>query len=184
MMQMSLAALTLSILLHASSALAQTSPAIGHAALGCGDPKVKFDVKAGKSGGVAHTDPAKALVYLIEDDFNFPGPPTPTTRVAIDGQWVGANHGNSYFAVPISPGSHDLCTSWQNLKLTRGSRSAGRHFTAKPGGVYFFEVKNSRYPSKTSFAPDTVDVTVDHLDPNEGRILISNFKLSTSRPKS
>jgi len=37
-----------------------------------------------------------------------------TTRVGIDGAWVGAIEGNSYFSVVIAPGEHNLCSDVQS----------------------------------------------------------------------
>ncbi len=79
----------------------------------CGDDKVKFKVDRQK-GQPAPTLPGsdKALIVFVEElDKNQPilGPP-PTTRVGLDGAWVGANQGNSYFAIPIAAGEHHVCT--------------------------------------------------------------------------
>jgi hypothetical protein len=118
------------------SAIAQSnSTPIG--APGCGDPQIKFDVKTNKS---QHPDaqPAsgKALVYFLEDDDAFESFPKPTTRIGVDGVWVGANHGDSYLSFAIDPGEHHLCASWQSF-VALGSRetSGAAHFTAEAGNV-------------------------------------------------
>jgi hypothetical protein len=62
---------------------------------GCGDPNTKFAVKTTKSQHSGHLnatqpDSRKALVYFVEDDTGFESRPKPTTRIGVDGQWVGA----------------------------------------------------------------------------------------------
>ena len=54
-----------------------------------------------------------AVVYFIENDAEFTSTPKPTTRMGIDGRWVGATHGNSYLFMTVDPGEHHLCASWQ-----------------------------------------------------------------------
>ena len=106
--------LLLTISLLTSSVFAQDKPTDGAAAPGCGEPKMKFEVKTEKSQHPAQTDVGKAMVYFIENDSQFDSFPSPTTRMGIDGEWVGATHGNSYFSVSVDPGEHHLCASWQS----------------------------------------------------------------------
>ena len=37
-----------------------------------------------------------------------------TTKVALDGAWIGANHSNSYLAFAVAPGERHLCVNWQS----------------------------------------------------------------------
>ena len=53
---------------------------------------------------LAAPEPGKARAYFIQDARAF------TTNFGVDGAWVGANNGNSYFSVSIEPGLHHLCT--------------------------------------------------------------------------
>ena len=88
------------ISLITSSVFAQDKLTGGAGASGCGEPKTKFEVKMEKSQHPPQTDAGKALVYFIENDSQFDSFPSPTTRMGIDGEWVGATHGNSYFTYP------------------------------------------------------------------------------------
>ena len=45
-----------------------------------------------------------------------------TTRVGLDGIWVGANHGKSYFFVLVNPGDHHLCVAQQTMLKTSSKR--------------------------------------------------------------
>ena len=180
------AILACSILLQTYPALAQNNPPGSEGIPGCGNPKIKFDVKTSSSGSVAKPDPGKATVYFIEDDQNFNSIPKPTTRLGIDGEWAGATHGNSYLLVSVNPGVHHLCASWQSSlpALGQGNQMAAAHFTAEPGGVYYFQVKNSLVARAGQ--PDSsgiASITLTPLDSDEGQLQANRFKLSVSQPK-
>src|SRR5208283_5801278 len=105
--------LLLALLLFALPAFAQTT-ATPAAAPGCGSEDYKFDVKTDKGKHPQfQPDSSKALLYFIEDDSNFESIPKPTTRIGLNGQWIGATHGNSYFSISVNPGEHHLCAGWQ-----------------------------------------------------------------------
>jgi hypothetical protein len=80
------------ILLLASLASAQDLGAPG-----CGDANAKFAVKSEKEPHQFQPEPGKALVVFLQDDSEFNSRPRPTTRMGIDGAWVGATQSNSYF---------------------------------------------------------------------------------------
>jgi hypothetical protein len=42
-------------------------------------------------------DAGKALIYFLQDDTHFNSRARPSTLVGLDGQWIGATSGNSYF---------------------------------------------------------------------------------------
>jgi hypothetical protein len=137
---------------------------------GCGPPVVKFGVTTGREHHPAQPEAGKALVYFIQDDSYFSKLPRPTTRMGIDGEWVGATHANSYSYVSVDPGVHHLCASWQPTDLDHGTGTL--HFAAEAGGIYFFTVKNR-----------ITNISFVSSDSDEGQFLISRFVLSTSRPK-
>ena len=170
----------LAVLLLAASAFAQTSSTTPMAAPGCGAADVKFSVKTDKSQHpAAQAEAGKAMVYIIEDDTEFESYPRPTTRLGLDGQWIAANHGNSYSYFSVDPGEHHLCASWQGTVIV-GARntSAAAHFTAEAGKVYFFTVKN-KWLREHGFTR----VDLSPIDSDEGQLLASKYPLSTSRPK-
>lgn len=128
---------------------------------------------------VAKPDAEKAVVYFVEDDSEFGTVPKPTTRIGLDGAWVGATHGNSYFYVPVDPGEHHLCASWQTAVVVfQGHQTAAAHFTAEPGGVYYFEVRNT-------WARDvgTARIRLKLLDSDEGQLLAGKYSFSTFHEK-
>jgi hypothetical protein len=165
--------------LFTALAVAQNSPGGNTDAPGCGESKIKFAVETDKEKHTPQPEATKALVYFIEDDSNFGSTPKPTTKIGIDGEWVGAIHGNSYFYVSVDPGVRHLCASWQSIVLLgRGRRSAAAHFTAEAGGVYYFEVKNSYWLEQ-----GTLDMTFGPLDSDQGQLLANKFSYSVSHPK-
>ena len=50
-------------------------------------------------------------------------------KLAVDGAWVGANHGNSYFSVSVEPGEHHVCVTLQSSLVAQRVELA--HFTAE-----------------------------------------------------
>jgi Protein of unknown function (DUF2846) len=167
------------LILTSSAAFAQEQPTGTAIAPGCGPSNAKFEVKTdAHQHPVTRPEGGKALVYFIEDDTKFLSRPRPTTRVGVDGTWVGAAHNNSYLYFSVAPGEHHLCASWQTtVALGAGHKTAAAHFTAEDGGVYYFRVKNSwnrEYPADIEFGP---------LDSDEAQLLMSKFSLSTSHPK-
>jgi len=161
-----------------TSVFAQTTPA-GAGAPGCGESNAKFDVKTEKSQHPAPTDAGRALVYFIENDSQFDSFPSPTTRIGVDGEWVGATHGNSYFYSSVNPGVHHLCASWQKAVLAlQGRQTAAAHFTAEAGGVYYFEIKNTWHRDHGAG-----DISLRPLDSDEGQLLANKFSFSTFQPK-
>ncbi|MGB8062863.1 MAG: hypothetical protein WCF26_13270 [Candidatus Sulfotelmatobacter sp.] len=100
----------------------------------CGNDKVKFAVKIEEGQPVpAGPVEGKAQIVFIESENQPIGPfMHATVRLGMDGAWVGANYGNSYFALTVDPGVHHLCASWEGKNVDATS------FTADPGQVYYF----------------------------------------------
>ena len=171
--------LVVTIFLAASPVFAQDNATGGAGAPGCGAPNAKFAVKTEKGQHPAQAEAGKALVYVIEDDSDFDSRPKPTTRMGVDGQWVGATHGNSYFFSSVDPGVHHLCASWQStVILGQGLKTAAAHFTAEAEGVYYFEVKNTWWLDHGS-----AGMSLKPLDSDEGQVLANKFSFSTFQPK-
>jgi hypothetical protein len=167
-------------LLFTSPALAQNRLSDTAIAPGCGAEDAKFAVKTEKrQHPVTQPDAGKALVYFVEDDSEFGSSPKPTTRAGLDGKWVGATHGNSYFYFTVDPGEHHLCASWQTtVVLGQGHKTAAAHFTAEAGSVYYFRVKNTWMRDL-----GVAVISLKPLDTDEGLLLASKFSLSNFHPK-
>jgi hypothetical protein len=153
----------------ASFAIAQDKPVT--LAPGCGAQGVKFEVKTIKGQQpAAQPESGKALVYFFQDDSELPLKPRPTTRLGMDGDWLGATHGDSYFYFSAARGIHHLCVSWQATEIAN-ARTAALHFTAEAGGIYYFGVR------------DRLGISFHPLDSDEGQFLLTRLTFSTSHPK-
>jgi hypothetical protein len=95
----------------------------------CGKDAAKFDVtkKAGQPVPAAPAAGKAQIIFFEDGDF------IATARFGMDGVWVGADKGNSYFAVDVSPGLHHLCGNLQG----KGQFDL-IPIRVEPGKVYFF----------------------------------------------
>jgi len=147
---------------------------------GCGPDPEHFDVKTTKNQHPEMKNEAdKAVIYFLQDDLEFESIPRPVVRLGIDSKWVGATHGTSYLATTVEPGEHHLCASWQtNVTIGQPKQGAALHFTAEAGKSYFFSARDRWFRDHGSFP-----MKFDTLDTDEGRLLISQFAVATSKPK-
>ena len=139
---------------------------------GCGPDPIHFDVTMDKhQHPLAQPDSGNAVVYVFEVDLTRQG--LPTTRVGVDGKWVGGNVagalGDSYLFFSIAPGNHRLCSNWQG----HPQLGAAVDFTAEDGKSYFFRARIS--PSD--------GFTLAQVPEAEGNFLIASHGLSNSREK-
>src|ERR1039458_8277054 len=91
------------LMLLTLSAFAQQEAPVAAA---CGPKDVKFEAKLDDSQHtLAQPEAGKTLVYFIQDigAVNCIGG-CMTTRIGLDGAWVGANQHNSYFSMSVEPG--------------------------------------------------------------------------------
>ncbi len=95
-------------------------------------------------------------------------------KLAMDGAWVGANHGNSYFSVSVEPGEHHVCVTLQSSFVAQRVELA--HFTAEAGKTYYY-----RSELVTSRSVELLEL--DPIDSDQGKYLIDSFPLSVSTPK-
>jgi hypothetical protein len=182
---------TLLVFLMASAILAQAQTPDTRLAPSCGPNEVKFNVKTTKNPHqVGQPESGKALVYFIEDNSEYDAHPRPTTRAGVDGEWVGAAQGNSYFYFSVDPGEHHLCASWQTWVgpgVDAAHKTAALHFTVEAGGVYYFRAKNIcrlNYSSDSHPATRTRPmINLELLDNDEGQLLTNTYLLSTFQQK-
>lgn len=165
------------MMLLAASAFAQDRSAVV-AASACGPKGINFDVKRDES---QHTlsppEPGKARVYFIQDlgTVSCLGACL-TTKIGLDGTWVGAHQYNSYFSVSVEPGEHHVCANPQSHFASANHTLALAHFTAEAGKVYYFRTR--AFSSKTQGLFD-----LDSIDSDQAKYLIASYPLSVSHPK-
>jgi hypothetical protein len=161
-----------SILLFAASAVAQAASAVPAP---CPSENISFKVKLDDSQHtLAQPEPGKAQVYFIHDAGTNSQLGYPTVKLAIDGVWIGANHGNSYLSASVAPGDHHVCVNLQSTLVAQRVEMA--HFTAEAAKVYYYRTRlvMSRTVELLELAP---------LDSDQGTYLIASFPLSVSTPK-
>jgi hypothetical protein len=151
----------------------------------CGSDKTQFDVKTQKHAP-APAPPAEGkaqIVFLETMDRNLGcwSCGSPTSRIGMDGGWVGANQGNSWFAIDVAPGEHHLCTDWQSAFGTLKKKIGMAEFTAEAGKTYYFEVK-VRIKEVGSDNSSDVDRDLDfaQISDDEGKFRLQSAALATS----
>lgn len=61
-------------------------------------------------------------------------------RVGMDGRWIAATNGQSWFAVNADPGMRHLCVYWPSKWGPDPTRTYANLVDAKPGNVYYFRI--------------------------------------------
>lgn len=170
------------VLLFSVSAFAQDL-SLTTAESACGPAHVQFVIKTSNSDHpqLALPDPGKALVYVVEDQ-KFKVVNDVTTRIGVDGTWVGANRGNSYFSFSVEPGKHHLCADWISGFLPGGRLVSLTSFTAESGAVYYLRTRTSSSPPSGK-AGDGASIDLEFVNADEGRLLVASSGLSQSQPK-
>ena len=175
--------LMLSLLLaYASRGFAVTLPP------SCGDEKIKFDVKTQKGAlPPAAPDPGKAQLVFVEtmdkgDKYHHCLACDATTRVGVDGMWVGADHGDSYFTFSVDPGPHSVCVNWQSISSGESRQVSTLDVDAQAGNVYYFQiavvVHEAQQPQYSVY-----NMMLAPLPPDSGSMLVQRSALSSWTPK-
>ncbi len=99
-----------------------------------------------------------------------------TSRVAVDGDWVGANHHNSYFSLAVDPGEHHLRVRQQASIEPEPHSMALAHFAAEAGKVYYFQARMVAGRPGVLF-------DLDLIDSDMGKYFVATLPLSLSHQK-
>ena len=168
-MKVLLAALLLSCL-----AFAQDQTAISAAEAACGPKTTKFEVTPDTTQHPTPTaDSGKALVYVVQDFGQYQCQGCVISKVGLDGEWAGANKGNSYIFFTVEPGEHHLCLNWQSRLELRSRAFAVADLTAEVGRTYYFR-------ARTFSGQRGIEVSFD-LDPingDQGKLLVAESAYS------
>ncbi|HET9804321.1 MAG TPA: DUF2846 domain-containing protein [Candidatus Acidoferrum sp.] len=157
-------------LLGSLPALAQDQAAAALTAAGCGPTSQSFDVKTTDSQHpVSQPEAGKALVYFAVNYYA-----APTMRMGVDGTWMGANNGRSYFFFQVAPGEHNFCVAWQSRAYKKTALSAGEaiHLTVEAGKTYYLRLTS-----------DNTRLHLELSDEAEGHFLVGTSLYATSQPK-
>jgi hypothetical protein len=161
------------------STFALNPAALANPQSACGQSDVHFDIKKDNGEHVGQAEAGRALVYVIQDE-DHPDciKCDVTTRVGLDGSWIGANNGDSYFFFSVDPGEHHLCANRQPEIGVSTKPIALLSFTAEARKTYYFRVHAiygaDRGASYSDFAP---------VDSDEAQYLISITAYANSRVK-
>lgn len=183
-MKAALIVILLAILSAASGFAQELSVAAAESACGPADTQFAIKIKLGPRA-LQQPDPGKALVYVIEDQ-KFSAINDVTARVGLDGVWVGANRGDSYFFFSVEPGEHHLCTDWISGFLRDGRLVSLAPLTAEAGKTYFFRVRTSGGKGSIAdnhWSADGASIDLDPVNSDQGKLLIASSALSVSHPK-
>ena len=157
--------------------------AAARTAAGCGPSDAEFDVKTdNKQHPVSHPEPGKALVYFLHVESQDGGVINKgwvTSRVGMDGAWVGANHGKSYFFLSVDPGEHAACSDWQSSLKTYSRQSAALNFRAEAGKSYYIRTTIIEITALQRIPAMKIEL----IDEADGQLLISSSALSTAHQK-
>jgi hypothetical protein len=170
-------------LVTVSPAFAQSQTAADlRTAAGCGSVKTHFDVKIDKSQHAGRQpDADKALVFVVEEYDSDPHSQVighVTTRVGLDGTWVGASHQGSAISFAVDAGAHHLCSDVQSIVPGTQKLSAAVDLVAEAGKTYYYRVvlrDLPKEPLQLRFLP---------MDDAEGLLTASKSSLSIARAKN
>lgn len=141
----------------------------------CGSENVSFKVTLNdKPQTQAPIAPGKARVYFIHDAAGAPSLAYPTIKYGVDGDWVGANRVDSWFAIEIDPGVHHICTRLQSSLVD--TRAELAHFTAEAGKDYYFR-------TRLVMSREVDLMELEQIDSDQGRYLVGAFALSQWKSK-
>ena len=168
----------------AKSAPKQDQAAAARTAAGCGPSNVEFDVKTdNQQHPVSQPEPGKALVYFLHvesQDGGILNKGWVTSRVGIDGGWVGANHGKSYFFLSVAPGDHAACVDWQSSHKTYSRQNAAMSFRAEAGKVYYIRTTVMEITQLQKIP----GMKLELIDSAAGQLLISSSAVSAAHAKN
>jgi hypothetical protein len=159
------------------SVVAQDQLALEDAQSACGAAKVKYDARQDASQHPAPQPyPYKALVYVIQEIGELKCSGCALTKVGLDGAWVGANQGSSYFFFSVEPGDHHVCLNWQSRFSTKSHAYAFANLTVEAGKTYYFRARI--FPGHYDYSFD-----LDPINSDEGKYLVASSVFSVSNPR-
>jgi len=143
----------------------------------CGAKDVSFQINKQKGDAAKpFSSPDKAKLVFVQRNERCIG--CSVTRVGIDGAWIGANKGDSYFAVTIEPGEHHVCANWGAPLARTEAKVELTDLQAEAGKVYYFETEVASYGQNR--APQ---MNLKRLSSDEGAFLVSRSEMAVATPK-
>lgn len=166
------------VLLCVSGLFAQDKAAIAKTTAACGPDNVKFDVKHPEAlPSPPGAETGKSLIYVIAQENAICGDAChTTTKIGLDGSWIGANQGNSYFSFVVPPGEHHLCVKWQSRFSSANQVAALAGFTAEAGKTYYFRARftSSKFQGY---------LDLDPINDDQAKFFVASYPLSIPHAK-
>jgi len=161
------------VLVCAAPVYGQNATADFRTAAGCGSEKTHYEVTLNPPDkGVIAPSAGKARIYVIEIvGTNTTGV---TTRVGVDGNWMGANTGQGYISFEVDPGSHNICADWQSILKVRQQDGGAMVMRVEAGGTYYFVV---------GVLVQALNFSLTEVDEAEGQWLLSISQKSAWKKK-
>lgn len=110
-------------------ALGQDKVAVAAAEAACGPQDSQFSVTSDEARHpTPTTESGKALIYVYQGSGG-------STRIGVDGKWLGGLRPGGYLFASIDPGEHHLCAV---AHIGLRNHVSLRHLNAKAGETYYF----------------------------------------------
>lgn len=144
----------------------------------CGPLQTNFEVKLDDSQhDLVQPQDGKPRIYFIHEaglPFTRLTLGYPTLKFGVDGVWVGADHGDSWFSSSLDPGEHHLCAALQSSLVD--DRVELKRLIAEPGKIYY-------YRTRLVLSGSVELLELEPIDSDEGEYLVSRYPLSKATPK-
>ena len=98
-------------------------------------------------------------------------------RIGVDGSWVGANKGDSYFSVSVAPGERHVCAYWSSTFSVLEDKLWLTDVSARMAQTYYYYAD---FFGNT--ARGGLTLRLEPISPDEANFLISNSSLASSTP--
>lgn len=98
-------------------------------------------------------------------------------RIGLDGKWVGANKGSSWFAVTVPAGEHHVCAWWDAPLIRLEDRMKLTDLDAKAGQTYYFQT----HVNTNAGANEVSRMWLRSISRDQGAFLVSRSKRSIAR---
>jgi hypothetical protein len=175
------AALRPNYVLSGKARMALSNPMQTPAALrACGPSGIKEHVGLDTTRPLPAAPSKNALVYFVFDTHIWGGlfhPRGPVVQIGVDGKWVGALQGKSYFPLRLAPGKHHVC--FEESAWRFGHYVNLVQLQAQPGKTYFLSayMLDAENPNGDGGG---MYMTARPLNRDEGALLVQSSALSTA----
>jgi hypothetical protein len=144
----------------------------------CGDNNARLNVLTqNRPATLPAPTPNAATLVFVQRNIRCVG--CSISRVGLDGAWIGADKGNSYFSFAAVPGVHHVCAYWEAPLARIENKLELTDLTTQAGQIYYFEIE------VTLPGPQEAPVMrLRQLSPEMGAFLVTRSKQSVMATKA